>query len=227
MGNGKTTKTTRSTNRSGCSRTGSHGPLGRAYGKSVGLGCRGCFYVLCGVGGYAATTEAVSASGRIAAQSRGRPSPSACEQVRAAEKGLSPRLRRRPLPHGHESPPAAGHEKEGRGNREQGTGNGEWGTGNGERGSFREFSCPREAGFSCPLEAAAMQRIAGADVDADRACTGMRRCRAGGRQRRPAATKDFVFARSARPGRSPALPRRCGAGFNAEAQRSREGRGWF
>ena len=49
--------------------------------------------------------------GGLLAQSRGRPSPSACEQVRADGKGLSPRLRRRPLPHGHESGPSARHKK--------------------------------------------------------------------------------------------------------------------
>ena len=62
----------------------------------------------------------------------------------------------------------------------------------------RAVLCPREAGLLCPLEAAAMHSIAGADGGADRACTEMRHRRAVGRQWRPAATKAFVVARSAK-----------------------------
>ena len=69
----------------------------------------------------------------------------------------------------------------------------------------RAVLCPREAGLSCPLEAAAMHGIADAGGGADRACTGMRRRRAVGRQRRPAATKAFVVrAKRKKPRKRPA-----------------------
>ena len=128
--------------------------------------------------------------GGLLAQSRGRPPPSVCEQVRADGKGLSPRLRRRPLPHGHESGPPARHEK----SRKRPSGR----TSPSSlfplsfrEGATRRFRVPAKRGFRV-LWRGGDARIAGAADGADRACTGMRHRRAVGRQRRPAVTKAFV-----------------------------------
>ena len=146
------------TNRSGCSRIGSHGPLGRAYGKSVGLGCLGCFSVLCGGGGCAATTEAAGAA--------------------AAVGGLRAGVCGGPCKHGHRHPPCpcdALHRRRGQRTRKRASPDTEshgkrlegcreaWRQAN--LGPFREFPCPREAGLPCRV--AAMQRIAEAGPRAD------------------------------------------------------------
>ena len=195
-GLGKQHRQLGTTNRSGCSRTGSHGPLGRAYGKSVGLGCRGCFSVWCGGGRLRATTEAAGAA--------------------AAVGGLRAGVCVGPCKHGHRHPPALAMRciaaaASGHGNGLRPTLNP---TEKGLKGATRlgvkqiwglsvNFRVPAKRGFRVGWRRCNTSLRRGSGRMRARS---QFRQRTAGRGRSPAPTPASVFARSARPGQSPALP---------------------